>query len=471
MDTEHDLVEFAVDYAGQKGATYAEARFERQEPEQVILKNGTLDALYIGADRGIGIRVLAKGGLAFAATNSLTKADVRRIVDDAVRMAKGARRKTPIVFAPEAAVTTNWSVPEETKLADVPLEEKVAAFQEIDKTVASLGFKVPARYFILSCNRISKYFVNTEGSRIRSYSPRLRTSFFLTVVNGADAEQSHREYGWSGGWEALRELKVTERVTDEAKSMQRSLLEGKKSPEGKMDIVVGPQVSGIAAHESCGHPTEADRVLGREASQAGKSFIGPDGLGTKVGSDVVNVCDDPTVEHAIAYYATDDEGVRARRRYLYKEGRVHEFLQNRETASAFGTQSNGSSRAVNYNVEAIVRMANTFVEPRDHAIEELIEGVRFGVYMKSFMEWNIDDKRFNAKYVGREAYLIEDGKIAHPVRRTIIELTTPTFWGAVDAVGKDLEFEAGFCGKSDPSQALDASLGGPTMRLRNVYLR
>ena len=471
MDGEKDLVDFAVDHARQKGAAYAEARFERQEPEHFILKNGSLDALYVGADRGIGVRVLAKGGLGFAATNTLTKADVRAVVDDAVRAAKAARRKSPITFAQEEAITADWSVAEETKLSGIPVEEKIAAFQDIDKAVAGLGFKIPARYFQLSCNRIMKYFANSEGSKITSYSPRLRTSFFLTVVNGADAEQSHREYGWSGGWEGIRELGVMDRVTEEARSMQRSLLEGRKSPEGKMDLVVGPQVSGIAAHESCGHPTEADRVLGREASQAGKSFIGPDGIGMKVGSEVVNVCDDPTVAHAIAYYVTDDEGVRARRRYLYKEGLVHEFLQNRETASAFGTRSNGASRAVNYSVEAIVRMSNTFVEPKDHAVDELLEGVRFGVYMKSFMEWNIDDKRYNAKYAGREAYLVENGEIKHPVRRTIVELTTPTFWSAVDAVGKDLEFEAGFCGKSDPGQPLDASLGGPTMRLRNVYLR
>ncbi len=471
MDREHDLVDLAVDYARQKGATYAEARFERQEPEQFILKNGTLDALYVGADRGIGVRVLAGGGLGFAATNVLAKAEVRGIVDDAIRVAKASRRKDPIVFAEEEAIATDWSVPEATKLADVPVEEKIAAFQAIDRSVAELGFKIPARYFQLSCNRITKYLANSEGSRIRSYSPRLRASFFLTVVNGADAEQSHHDHGWSGGWEGIRELHVAERVLEEARSMQRSLLEGKKSPEGKMDLVVGPQVSGIAAHESCGHPTEADRVLGREASQAGKSFIGPDGLGMQVGSEVVNVCDDPTVEHAIAYYATDDEGVRARRRYLYKEGKVNEFLQNRETASAFRTRSNGASRAVNYNLEAIVRMSNTFVEPKDHTVEEMLEGVKFGVYMKSFMEWNIDDKRYNAKYAGREAYLVEDGQVKHPVRRTIIELTTPTFWSAVDAVGKDFEFEVGFCGKSDPQQALDASLGGPTMRLRNVYLR
>lgn len=466
-----DFVDFAVDYARQKGASYAEARYEHQNQEQFILKNGVLDALYVGEDQGIGVRALANGGLGFAATNLLTKADVRATVDSAVKIAKASGRKTPISFASEDANITNWSVPEEKRLADVSVEEKIAEVAQVDHDLIALGLRIPSRYFVLAALRIEKNFANSEGSRIRSYSPRLRFYYHLTVVDGTDVEQTSRQYGWSGGWEGVRALDLTRRVIDEAKSMNRALLEGKKSPEGKMDLVVGPQVSGIAAHESCGHPTEADRVLGREASQAGKSFISPDGIGTRIGSDLVSVADDPTFEHAIAFYLYDDEGVRARRRYMYKNGLVHEFLQNRETAATLGTRSNGAARAVNYNLEAIVRMANTFVEPKDHTVEELLEGVKFGIYMKSFMEWNIDDKRYNAKYAGREAYLIENGVVKDPVRNTIIELTTPTFWSAVDAVGKDLEFEAGFCGKSDPSQALDASLGGPSMRLRNVYLR
>ena len=471
MDEGTDLVDFAIDYAGKKGAEYTEARFERQEPENFILKNGVLDALDVGEDRGVGVRVLAHGALGFAATNDLTKGAVRQIVGDAMKGAKASRRKTRIRFAQEQTLEMNWSVPEEKRLADVPVEEKIREIADVDRAVTSLGFKVAARYFQLSSNRIMKYFANSEGSRIRSYSPRLRVFYFLTVVEGGDAEQTYRNYGWSGGWEGIRAWDLKDRVLDEARSMHKSLTEGKKSPEGKMDLVAGPQVAGIASHESCGHPTEADRVLGREASQAGKSFISPDGIGMRVGSEVVNVVDDPTVEHAIAFYLTDDEGVKARRRYLYKEGRVGEFLHNRETAAAMGTRSNGAARAVNYNLEAIVRMANTFVEPGDHSVEELLEGVKYGIYMKSFMEWNIDDKRYNAKYAGREAYIVENGEIKHPVRNTIIELTTPAFWSAVDAVGKDLEFEAGFCGKSDPGQALDASLGGPTIRLRNVYLR
>ncbi len=471
MDEGTELVDFAVDYAGKKGATYAEARYEGQDQENFILKNGILDALYVGQDRGIGVRVLADGALGFAATNFLTKSDVRAIVDDAVKVAKASRRKTKIVFAHEDAIEMNWSVPEAKPLADVPVEEKISEIRSVDRDLMGLGYKIPARYFQLSNNRIRKYFANSEGSRIRSYSPRLRFFYFLTVVDDAGVEQTYRNYGWSGGWEGIHMWNLQNRVLEEARSMHRSLTEGKKSPEGKMDLVAGPQVAGIASHESCGHPTEADRVLGREASQAGKSFIPPDGIGMRVGSDVVTVVDDPTIDHAIAYYATDDEGVKARRRYLYKEGRVAEFLHNRETAAALGTRSNGASRAVNYNVEAIVRMSNTFVEPKDHSVEEMLEDVKFGVYMKSFMEWNIDDKRYNAKYAGREAYLVEDGEVKHPVRGTVVELTTPTFWGAVDAVGKDLEFEAGFCGKSDPGQPLDASLGGPTIRLRNVYLR
>ena len=467
-----DLVDFAVDYAREKGASYADARYEHQIEEQFILKNSVLDALYHGEDSGIGVRVLAKGGLGFAATNAMTRTDVKALVEDAVKIAKAAHRKDPISFAPEEPVVTNWSVPQRKKLSDVPVEDKIEEILHVDREVMALKFKLVARYFQQANKQIDKYFVNSEGSKIRSFSPRVRMFYFLTLQHNGSAEQTSQNYGWSGGWEAMDELRMRERVIEEAKSMQNSLEHGKKSPEGKMDLVAGPQVTGIASHESCGHPTEADRVLGREASQAGKSFITPASVGQRVGSPVVNVCDDPTMEHGIAYYAYDDEGVKARRRYLYKEGIINEFLQNRETAAILGTRSNGAARATTYNVEAIVRMANTFVEPKDWGVDEMVEGVKFGVYMKSFMEWNIDDKRYNGKYVGREAYLIENGKVTTPVRKTVIELTTPTFWGAVDAVGKDLEiFHAGFCGKSDPGQALDAALGGPTMRLQNVYLR
>jgi len=468
---EEDLIQFAVDHAREKGATYSEARYEYHITNEIILKNGVLDALYHVEDSGIGVRVLANGGLAFASTNSLTKSEIKTAVSSAIKTAKRAGRKNPIKFAREETVVKTWAVPEREKLIDITTEKKIQDLRDVDKALLDLKFKIPARLFILIDNRIGKFFVNSEGSKIRSYSPRMRLYYYLTVTMNGESEQTYRNYGWSGGWEALKEWDLLNKVVDEARSLKNSLEKGKKSPEGKMDLLAGPHVAGIAAHESCGHPMEADRILGREASQAGKSFITPEMLGKKIGSSVVNVVDDPTIPHAIAYYEYDDEGVKSRRRYLYKEGKVNEFLQNRETAAKLKSNSNGASRATNYNREAIVRMANTFVEPGDWKFEEMLEEIKSGVYMKSFMEWNIDDRRFNGKYVGREGYLIKDGEIKGPVRKTVLEITTPIFWSAVDAVGKDLEFEAGFCGKSDPQQALDAALGGPTIRLRNIALR
>src|SRR3972149_2741781 len=463
--TEQDLAEFAVDHARKKGAAYAEARYEQQSSETFGVKSGIRDALAYGDDEGIGVRVLAGGPLGFAATNIMTKGEVRAAVEDAVGSPKGKKGKDPISFAPEPAVVANWSVAERTKLADVPGGDKGGEGRHIEREVLDRKYKMPARFFIFTNMWITKFFANSEGSRLRSYRPRVRMYYYLTLMKGNDAEQCYRNDGWSGGWEALREWKAHGKVLEEARTCQTALEQGVKSPEGRMDLVVGPPVAGIMAHESCGHPTEADRVLGREASQAGKSFITPQSLGQRVGSDVVNVVDDPTVEHAIAYYLYDDEGVRARRRDLCKGGLIRGSLRTRETAAVTGSRSNGASRATNYDREAIVRMANTFVEPGDWTPEEMISEVKRGVYMKTYMEWNIDDKRFNGKYVGREAYLIEDGEVQGPVRKTIVELTTPMVWGSVDACGNDLDImEAGFCGKSDPGPAVRAGLGGPAVR-------
>jgi TldD protein len=181
--------------------------------------------------------------------------------------------------------------------------------------------------------------------------------------------------------------------------------------------------------------------------------------------------DDPTLENSYGYYLYDDEGVKARRRFLYKEGIINEFLQNRESAAKMDTSSNGSSRSINYDREAIVRMANTFVLPGKLSEEELIEDVKHGIYMKSFTEWNIDDKRFNQRYIGREAYLVEKGELKNPVARPIIETTTEKFWTSVDAVSKEVKFDAATCGKGDPSQGAPVYTGGPCLRLRGVFVK
>jgi len=106
--------------------------------------------------------------------------------------------------------------------------------------------------------------------------------------------------------------------------------------------------------------------------------------------------------------------------------------------------------------------------PGDHKLEELLEGVKNGLWLKSYMEWNIDHKRFNQRYVGLEVWKVVNGEAVSRVRRPALEITTPAFWSSIDAVGKDLAWEMGDCGKGDPMQGVPVWFGGPSVRLRNI---
>ncbi|MDG6908522.1 MAG: TldD/PmbA family protein, partial [Nitrososphaerota archaeon] len=188
------------------------------------------------------------------------------------------------------------------------------------------------------------------------------------------------------------------------------------------------------------------------------------------GSQEAYVSDDPTIPHSMGFYLFDDEGVESRRRRLITAGKFTEFLQNRETAYEFGVKSNGSSRAVQYDREPIIRMGNTFIEPGDWTFDEMLKEIRHGLYIRSFMEWNIDDKRLNQRYVGLESYLIQNGELKEAVKDPVFEITTPKYWSSIDARASDVEFSCGTCGKGDPMQGAPVYIGAPHIRLRNVRI-
>ena len=471
-----DLADLAVELATRLGADYAEARFHEDRSDVYVLRNGVPEVAGFTRARGIGIRVLVDGALGFASLNKPDRALLERRVREAISMAKASARtrKKPIRFSEEKAEEASWEVKAKEPAADVPVEEKMALLYDIEKALTSpeeVRTQVPFRLLELNVSETVRYFVNSDGARISCRVPRVEFFSMITVLEPEKGtEQDMVQKGESRGWEAVKAWDLPSLLAERARTLGHVLREGTSPPKGTLDIVLGSQVVGLMVHESCGHPYEADRILGREAAQAGESFVRPEMLGQRIGSEVVSVVDDPTIEGSYGYYLYDDEGVRARRRFLIKDGIINEFLHNRETAAALGVQSNAAARASGFDREPIVRMANTFMLPGDHTLEELIEDIRLGVFIKTYGEWNIDDRRFNMRFVGRECYLIENGELKGPVRRPVLEITTPGFYGSIDALGKELGFEAGTCGKGDPPQGVPVWFGGPDVRLRNVRL-
>jgi TldD protein len=469
-----DLVKFAVKTASDMGATYSEARFQKNEGLRLVFKNGAPDPAGFVKKSGIGVRVIVNGALGFGCTNTLTRESLRNIVESAYRTAKESSRivKTPIRMAGKTSPEAKWAAEEKIHLDDVSVEERLTLLREIEKllTTTPLKMKLVSRVLDLASETEEKVFANSEGALVHGRVPR--TSFFVLLTGVSEKGSIQRWYtkGESGGWEVVKQWNIPQVTLDEAKTMAEILEKGQKPPGGKVDVVLGSEIVGIVCHESCGHPQEADRILGREAAQAGESYLKPDMIGFQVGSEHVTVVDDPTLPHSYGYYEYDDEGVHPGERVLIDHGKIAGFLHNRETAAEFKTQSNGASRSVGFDREPIVRMANTYMKPGQYSLDELVEDVSSGVYLKTFMEWNIDDKRYNERYVGHEAYLIEKGELKGYVRNPVLEVTTPKLYGSVDAVGRKMEFDAGTCGKGDPMQGAPVYEGGPCIRLRGIQL-
>jgi TldD protein len=472
MEYTKDVAEFACDYASKLGCSYAEARLEHTTENGFILKNGVPQISSFGKVSGLGIRFLTNRSLGFMSTNDLTKDAVKKLLDKAVKSTQlGSRIGEPIKLTEEKAYKDTYEVKQKIKLSDVDPEEKMQILLDAEKAIMSLKINVPGRFISLSDHTTTEYLVNSEGTKLLATVPKVNFFYFLTVQEKDKTSQRYWQYGNSGGFEFVKKWDIPNLLSEEVKSQHDQLKFGVKTPVGKQDLVVAPQVVGIMVHESVGHPYEADRIFGREAAQAGESFVTQDMINTKIGSDVVNVVDDPTVENSFGFYKYDNEGIKARRKNLMKEGVITEFLHNRETAVHMGLQSNGSSRAVDYDKESIVRMSNTFMLPGDYNEDELIEGVKNGIFMKNFMEWNIDDKRLNQKYVGAEAYLIKNGKLTERVINPTLEISTPDLWKAVDAVAKNTEYHSGNCGKGEPMQAIPVFFGGPSIRFRNLMIK
>ena len=468
---DEDLAHAILDIASRSTPLLAEVRLENGISRSIAIRAGQVSSVSSSSDVGMNVRIALPSGIGFASSNVVSRSEGSKLVKDALRQAKKGKRRSPVAFSSEPPVRTSWEVRQHKSLADVSVDEKLEHLQSIDSAVMKTGVKVQGRYYELKDWEISSYFVNSDGSRIKSFIPRVKIEAYNLISAKGETEQSFREWAASGGWEKKDEWNLLEVLPDEAVMLKKQIEKGKRVTPGKYDLVCGPEVVGIASHESCGHPMEADRIIGREMSQAGRSFVSPDMIGKKVGSEYATVIDDPTVPGTYGYYAYDEEGVKARPRYLYKNGLINEFFQNRETAAKLGVQSNGSSRAETYLREPIVRMANTFVAPGDFQDDELIGSIKKGVLMNSFTEWNIDDKRYNQKYVSREAYFILDGELAGPARKCTLEITTPGFWGAIDAVSRKIELSSGECGKGDPIQGMAVTNGGPMIRLREVNLR
>jgi TldD protein len=470
-----------VDAARRAGAGYADARFVFDEAEGLTVRNEEMEAIDRSQSRGVGVRVLVDGYWGFAGTARSEPAEIERAAELAVAIAKAASRlpMDPVRLAEVEPVRARWETPVDEDPFDVPLDQKVAFLMEASaklRTVPGLAF-AEANLDLL---RRRSSFVSSEGAEIEQTIVHTGGGMEATAV--ADGEVQKRSYPNSfrghilaGGYEHIRGLDLAgeaERVATEAMELTRA----KECPSEVTTLVLDSTQVILQVHESVGHPTELDRVLGMEEAYAGTSFVRVEDRGSlRYGSPLVTIAADATLPGGLGTFGFDDEGVPAGRTVLIEDGIFQGFQSSRETAPVLGAaaRSSGAMRADGWQHLPLIRMTNINLEPREGSLEEIVGDTKDGIFMHTNSSWSIDDKRVNFQFGCEIAWRIRDGRLAEMFRNPNYTGITTEFWGSCDAVGgpqSRIVWGTPNCGKGQPGQTARVGHAAPPARFRNVRI-
>jgi TldD protein len=472
-----DLAEAALNAAQVKGASYADVRLSHHAQQNVVVKNGELAAVSDDANEGFGVRVIVDGAWGFAGSARLRGGEIESVVDRAIRIAKASARVRSgrVDLGAPVASRGTYRTPVERDPFTIPLGDKIDLLLRADAAMASVK-GVTIREGSMEFIREVKTFASTEGAFTEQELYESGAGIEATATSADDVQNrsypnSFGRHQGAGGYEYIEAMHLDrhgEQIGEEAVA----LLRAPQCPSGVKTLILDASQTALQIHESCGHPTELDRVFGMEAAYAGTSFMTPDKLHhLRYGSGAVTITADALTPTGLGTFGWDDEGVPAQRTYLIKDGLFVGYLTSRETASVMGQESNGTMRADGWNRIPLIRMTNVNLEPGESTLEEMIAGTRDGVYMETNRSWSIDDKRLNFQFGTQLAYAIVNGKRAGLLKNATYAGITPEFWNSCDAVAGHAEWKVwglANCGKGQPPQVAHVAHGAAPARFQNV---
>jgi len=458
-----DFADKAVQIALDNGARYCDVRAEVFATKGFLLENGEIEHFSSTADTGLGIRVLANGSWGFySISNPKLFEDVKFGILDAVKSALYCalmkKQKVKLAETPAFVETVQFKVEKKPSI-----DEMTEIAFDCDKIIREKK-RIHKSSISMHHDEFSKYYVNSDGAKIRQNYDDTIVSLSATAHESGLSETVSTTEGGRGGIEMITGkndiLGVAARISEKA----GQLIEAKPAKEEKTIVVMNPDFVALLTHEILGHPSEADRVLGKEMAWAGGAWWSGK-LGSQIGSTELNVIDDPTISSSLGWYKYDDEGVRASKKLLIKDGVLNDHMQSRETASIFNTKPNSAMRATGYAFMPLVRMACTCITPGEWNPEDMIRDVKNGYLICDMKIPSIDMMRFNWSISCQYAYKIQNGDLKDLVRDVIVMGTAPEFFNSIDARGKDFKIRPiTNCGKGDPMQIMRMGNGGPHIR-------
>ncbi|HEY3429170.1 MAG TPA: TldD/PmbA family protein [Cyclobacteriaceae bacterium] len=491
------MADVALNAARAKGATYTDVRIGRYLNQFVITREDKVQNIVNTETYGMGIRVIANGSWGFAAIDKMDNDSIAKAAELAVSIAKENSRllTEPVQLAPQKGYgEVSWRAPIEKNSFEVPIKEKVDLLLGVNDAAMKAGADY-INSFLFMVNE-QKYFASTDGSYIDQDIHRIWPTFFITKIDKETGKFETRnalsapmgmgyEYLYARPQDKIQGGPTTlykgryDMIEDarSAGTQAGEKLKAKSVEPGKYDLILDPSHLWLTIHESAGHPTELDRVLGYEANFAGTSFLTLDKWESKkfnYGSKLVNIFADKTQQGSLGAVGYDDEGVQTGKWDIIKDGILVNYQTIRDQAHILKLKaSQGCCYADNWSSVQFQRMPNISLQPgaEKKSIDDMIKNVEKGIYIIGDGSFSIDQQRYNFQFGGQLYYEIKNGKIAGMLKDVAYQSNTQEFWNSCAGIADQSDYRLGgsfFDGKGQPGQVSAVSHGSSTSRFNGV---
>lgn len=455
IDTE--ILETTLLQATSRGAEFAEVFVEDRRLRGVMFDDGKIEELSSGRSRGAGVRALVGDSTGFAHTTDLSASGLFEAAQAAADAARNGNGTITTVQLEERQTvnTSTVTIPP----AQIEKTRKVELLKIANDAARSQGSSIVQVAAGYGDARRQITVANSDG--LLANDTQIRTRFSISCVAAGDAGmQTGREsVGHSMGFELFDRYDVAE-LSEIAAQRAITKLHARPAPSGVMTTVIGKGGGGVLFHEACGHGLEADHVHKQATVFAGR-------LGQNVASPLVTLIDDATMSGEWGAYGIDDEGHRAQRNVLIKDGQLVDYLWDDLSARRERRSSSGNGRRQSYKHLPMVRMTNTFVANGETNPHDIIANTDSGIYVAQLGGGQVNTVTGDFVFGMTEAYLIENGRITEPIREGNLMGNGPEVLMAIDAVANDFSMSSpGTCGKD--GQGVPVGDGCPTLRVNGL---
>jgi len=450
-------IEYYIDkvksYLDSKNIDYYDIRLEKSKKTGIIIDTEKVRTIANNQITGVGIRIYNKKKLGFCSTTDLN--NYKNIIDDCIKNTTKLTKETNLKNFASNKDTVKFK---HKNFDDKSLEDKVKELTILNKENIEIDYKLLKSEIIYKEEYTEKYFVN-PWSYIYQDMPYTMIYSFMTGKKENIIETNLTRNCKKGGLESI-EYDTKKNLLFENRNTLNELLISKPCPVIKANIILDSEVVGLFAHEAIGHPCEADAKLVNATVLDKKGIV-------LTNNKEINVVDDPTIQ-GFGSYKYDDEGIKARKTILIKNGIVNNYMTNIETATIEDESSNGSARAESFSHPPVVRMSNTFFRKGKDKQKDIFSNFS-GLYLKGFAGGMVEPSIGTFMFGIKQAYKFENGKIVEKFKQASISGNILTYLKNITQVGNNQNIDgSGFCGKAN--QTAYVGDGGPVLKLDNVIV-